>query len=604
MRRTYARRGEAVLALWAFTALALLGAGLPLPKKKRSEPPPPKVEEAVGDAAFIGSPMDMRLEGVGLVVGLDNTGGDSPQSYYRTTLINEMRKAQVDNPSKLLTDPSVAMVIVRLKVPVGTTTSDRLDVELELPPNSNTKSLAGGYLLTCQLRETLIAKGGEVKEGAPLAVAQGPVMTGTEAKPDNLKVGRVLGAARVKKNTPFTLIIKENRRSFRTAALLEKVVNDRFPQHEGVDLKGAATAKRDTFLELKVPRIYHHHHYRFFRVVKLLPLVDSPSLREKRMEMWGKDLLDPQKSGVASLRLEGLGSSAIETLKTGLSSPNSQVRFLAAESLAFLNDESGAEVLAQTAVKTPEFRSYALAALAATDQPASRMKLIKLMDQPDVEVRYGAFDSLRTLDPEDSFLGRVRVLDQEPEPEESDSMSIAIASVNRRRKPLKEDPFELYVIDCEGPPLVHVSRTRRNEVVVFGRDQKLLTPIVLRTGPILLNAADGDEKLQISRIAPTQVGDLDTKVSSRLEVADVLRETANLGARYPDVVTLLQAASRQKNMAGPLVLDAVPTPSALYDEAAILGRDMTKKDDNLKKTKLEEPKKGFFGRMFGPIFKR
>ena len=61
--------------------------------------------------------------------------------------------------------------------------------------------------------------------------------------------------------------------------------------------------------------------------------------------------------------------------------------------------------------------------------------------------------------------------------------------------------------------MIHVARTRRCEIVVFGRGQKLLTPVVLGTGSILLNAADGDEKVQISKIVPSQFGDGDQKVA-------------------------------------------------------------------------------------------
>ena len=60
----------------------------------------------------------------------------------------------------------------------------------------------------------------------------------------------------------------------------------------------------------------------------------------------------------------------------------------------------------------PKFRAYALAALAALDEPAAHMKLRKLMDEPSIEVRYGAFNALRTLDPTDPFLGLVRVMDR------------------------------------------------------------------------------------------------------------------------------------------------------------------------------------------------
>ena len=608
MRRTVPRRPWAQRALVAIAALALLQMGAGPTKKKGKEPPPPKVQETVGDLSFVQSKGEMKVEGVGLVVGLDNTGANPPPSWQRQQLVDEMSKAGVEHAEKLLDSPQVSMVIVRLTIPIGVGPGDRLDVQVEVPQACSTRSLAGGYLLMTRLREVMIA-GGAPKPlgGADIALAQGPVMIGTPAKPNDPKVGRVLGGGRVKKEHPFTLVIKENRKSFRTAKMLETVVNERYHQTENGKQKGVATAKSDTYLVLKVPPIYHQNQDHFFRVVQLLPMIDSPELRTRRIAAWSKDLLDPKAAGVAAMKLEGLGPEGIGPLKEGLKSPNAQVRFFCAEALAYLNDTSGVQALGETATQLKDFRAYALAALAAIDQPASHLELRKLMDQPEIEVRYGAFNALRTLDAHDPFLGLVRVLDEpkqetEDDGESTDSMALAIASAARRSRERRDDPFALYVVDSDGPPLVHVSRTRRSEIVVFGRQQKLLPPVVLGTGAILLNAAVNDEKIEVSKIVPSRFGDADIKITSTLELADVVRKTAGLGATYPEIVSILEAAKRQRNLAGALVVDAVPVSNRVYLEA-VLGTDTTaKRDDSLKRASDDASRPGrrwlfgFFGR--------
>jgi hypothetical protein len=302
---------------------------------------------------------------------------------------------------------------------------------------------------------------------------------------------------------------------------------------------------------------------------------------------------------VAALQLEALGSGSIEPLKTGLKSQSAQVRFFSAEALAYLGDTSGVDVLGESAVRQPEFRAYALAALAVIDQPASHAKLRKLMDEPEIELRYGAFNALRTFDPHDPFLGRVRVLEEpkrDDEDEPIDSMAVAIASASRRARPV--DPFALYVVDSEGPPLVHVSRTRRSEIVIFGRQQKLLPPIVLGTGSIWLNAAVNDDRIELSKIVPSQFGDADSKLTTTLDLAEVVRHAANLGASYPDIVTILETADRQKNLAGPLVVDAVPSSNRVYLEA-ILGRDTTAKRDDAVRRTSGDTSKPRWRRLFG-----
>ena len=162
-------------------------------------------------------------------------------------------------------------------------------------------------------------------------------------------------------------------------------------------------------------------------------------------------------------------------------------------------------------------------------------------------------------------------------------MALAYATKSNGRS-VQDDPFSLYVVDSEGPPLVHVSRSRRSEIVIFGRELKLLPPIVLDTGPILLNASQYDNKLEISKIVASRSGEGDTKISTTLDIAEVVKRTANLGATYPDVVAILERADRQKNLPGKLVVDAVPTANSKYLEA-VLGKDLTgKRDDAVKRT--------------------
>ncbi|MDE2508830.1 MAG: flagellar basal body P-ring protein FlgI [Planctomycetota bacterium] len=585
----------ALVALVAFVMIAA-GAG-----KKRKETPP-KIEETINDLAYIVSSGEAKLEGVGLVVGLDGTGGDPPPSWYRTKLVDDMRKAGVEDPNAWLADKHVSMVLVKMAMPTGVSTKDRLDIEVSVPPGCGTTSLAGGILLATPLQEVLVAKDG-AHEGKAIAVANGPILVGTAAKPTDAKVGRVLGGGRPKKDVPYNLILKDTRRGVRTSLIVETAINRRFHQRQGVDQKGLSTAKTDEYLVLAVPTTYHHNQKRFFQVVLSIPVVDTPELLDLRRQKWGKELLDPQRAGIAAIKLEALGSTALDQLKAGLKSENAQVRFFAAESLAYLGDDSGAAILGETAANNADFRVFAFAALSSLDQPAAHMALRKLMDVADVKVRYGAFDALRTLDPSDPFLGRVRVLEEPADPHADESTALSLRSVMRQRAARTEDPFLLYLVDSEGPPLVHVASSRRAEIVVFGRGTKLLTPIVLGTGPILLNAANHDDTIQMSRIVPSAYENVDEKTHSSLEVGDMIRRVANLGAKYPEIVDLLLSASKQHNLAGPLVFDALPPSSPKYLLAQVMGKDTTKKDDALNKAKYEE-KGSRTGRFFNSLFGR
>jgi hypothetical protein len=199
-------------------------------------------------------------------------------------------------------------------------------------------------------------------------------------------------------------------------------------------------------------------------------------------------------------------------------------------------------------------------------------------------------------------LGQVSVLDvpktEEPPDESPDAMAVALATAANRPRP--EDPFAFYIVDSDGPPIIHVSRTRRSEIVVFGRNQKMLTPIVLGTGSILLNAADKDDQVELSKIVPSRFGDSDVKLRTSLELGEVIRRASNLGATYPEIVAILESADRQKNLPGPLVVDAVPTAKADYFQAAIMGMDSVKVDPAVKRTAAQDSGPGSrLRRLFG-----
>lgn len=587
------------LSLLALVGAASVRAGDSKPGVKKLDlksTPTLKVDETVGHLANVQATGETPVQGVGLVVGLDMTGADPAPSMYRQKLLDQMRKARVPQAEKILASRTTSLVLVKAKIPPGISPRDTFDVELELAPNSATTSLENGFLLLTDLHQIGIAKGAEL-EGQLLASAYGPVMI----DPANPKVGRVLGAARVKKEVPYTMAMNERRRNIKTAALVQVVINQRFNQLEGIDQQGMASAKTEEYLTLKVPRNYHHNQFRYFQVVENLPVVDNEVLRGQRMAAWSKELLDPKTAGAAALRLEGMGRNSLNALKAGLKSENAQVRFFAAEALAYLNDETGVDVLSNAAIQFPQFRAQALAALAALDQPAASIRLSELMSHADAEVRYGAFDALRVQDESSAYLGRVRVLRAEPEPEPDggDAMALQIASGPRRKAARPRDPFDLYIVDCEGPPMIHVANTRRCEIVVFGRQQELLTPAVLGKGSILINAAQNDEKVQVSRIASTSDGG-DQKLACPLQIGEIIREAANLGASYPEVLSLLRDAEKHKNLPGPLIVDAVPQASDLYDQAQYAGTDTTvKKDPALTRASAESKsaRKNLFSRL-------
>ncbi len=81
MRRMVPGRPRALRALVTLAVMAATVAHVAAaPTSHKKKVRPPKIHETVGDLAYVVSKGEMQVEGVGLVAGLENTGGDSPPS--------------------------------------------------------------------------------------------------------------------------------------------------------------------------------------------------------------------------------------------------------------------------------------------------------------------------------------------------------------------------------------------------------------------------------------------------------------------------------------------------------------------------------------------
>ncbi len=154
-------------------------------------------------------------------------------------------------------------------------------------------------------------------------------------------------------------------------------------------------------------------------------------------------------------------------------------------------------------------------------------QLRELLDVPSAETRYGAFRALWAMNANDSLVKGEDLGGQ----------------------------FNYHLLSTNGPPMIHVTRSLRPEIVLFGHDQRFETPLILEAGKdILVNADDGD-KVTVSRFA---VGQPDQKRVVSDKVDDVIRAIVELGGTYPDVVLALQQAKNSRSLVGRFEVDAIP----------------------------------------------
>jgi len=534
----------------------------------------------IGDQVAVTGLHLIQIESVGLVDGLEGTGGDTPPSLYRRMLVEEMHKRGVRSPNALLEDPNKALVVVRGSVPPTIRVGERFDVEVAIPESSPATSLRSGYLLEVNMAEQAMVPGRGPRSGHTLGKAEGPILLSTgevdsDSKPSVLKRGRIPGGGVFtgglqKADRLLGLYLRSDLRGGRQTERIAEAIGRRFFDMLQGRKVPMAKAKTDQYIELRVPERYRENYMHYLQVVRAIAINESIVEQRERLERLRRSLFVPESAGRASLELEAIGSPEAKlVLREGLGHRGLEVRFYSANALAYLGDAEGAQQLALVARNEPAFRVFALAALATLDREPTVIDALRdLMTQPTVdekegqrretwsaETRYGALRALETVDRHHQVVKAEAIYGQSV----LQSLETPDGEPTRQKKPRPE--FVLHVIESAGEPMVHLTRHRRSELSLFGADQRLKTPLSLQAGRILITAPSGSETVTISRY-DTQREIQQIQTSTRL--AEVVRAIGRLEGSYPDIAQLLVTADRQSNLEGRLEFDALPKAGRIY----------------------------------------
>jgi hypothetical protein len=494
----------------------------------------------VGDYTTVTGLNLISLQGVGLVTGLPGTGSDPPPSSFRTRLIQDMRRRGIRSPNAVLRSSSTALVVIQAYLPPLIRKGEKFDIEVRVPGADDTTSLNGGWLMETHLSEQAIVPGQGAMKGHVYAKAKGPLLiTASERSKGSraalLRRGKVLGGGLSLKDRNLALFLRNDFRSVRNSRRIADRIGKRYSDYDRAGIKRPlAEAKTDQRIELLVPLRYRDNYPRYLQVVRNIAFRESEVAQRVRTQKLKRDLNNPSTAELAGMQLEAIGARAIPTLRDGLNNPSLEVRFHSAMALTYLNERDGIRTLINVVRDEPAFRVFALAALAASEEPEVSLQLRELLHEPSSETRYGAWRALTIADRRDPLV----------------------------RGETISDEFKFHVLNTNGPPMVHLTNRRKAEIVLFGSNQKFQTPLVLRAGnDILITATEGAEKVTVSRY---EAGKPDRRELVSTRVADVIRAVAELDATYPDIAQMLAQADRQHNIPGELELDSVPQSGRVY----------------------------------------
>jgi hypothetical protein len=343
----------------------------------------------------------------------------------------------------------------------------------------------------------------------------------------------VLGGGVSAISRPLGLAIAKDGASVRMSTLIGSAINGRFHTFDAGVKKGVAVPKRDNYIELSVSPRYQHNLARYLRVIRNIVLRESPVERVERLQLLEKKLQEPATAPLAALQLEALGNEGIPALKIGAGSNDPEVRFYAAEALAYLDQSEAAGPLGQAARDEAAFRWHALTALASMTHVSALDALNDLLHAPSVETRYGAFRAMR----------------------------IRNAADPATRGELLEKKFRYHVIPTTGEPLVHVARSRKPEIVVFGHEQRIKPPKFLFAGREIMVTAMENGELKVGRFQAGQDTQYETCPT---ELDKLIRTIVKVGGGYADVVQCLQEAREAGCLEARLAVEALPKPNRKF----------------------------------------
>lgn len=476
------------------------------------------------------------VQGVGMVSQLNNTGSDPGPSPHRDMLLDDMRRRNVSDPSRILSSPQTSLVLVKAVMPAGTQKGDRLDVEVRTIPRSETESLRDGWLMPTRLQEMAVL-GARIRQGNLMGSAEGAVLVDSLFEADTDKrsetSGRILGGAISNIDRSLALVLSSEHHSPRTSALIGAAINQRFHTYDRGTKRGVATPKRDNYIELTPHRRYRRNLLRYARVVQAVALREPPRALIERMDVLEGQLLAPSTAVSAAVDLEAIGDEALPTLRRGLESEEPLVRFAAAEAMAYMNEPESVDYLVESARHESAFRYHSLVALSAMTETRARDGLVELLHEPSDETRYGAFESLIAFNPRDpatngKVIGEVMALHQ---------------------------------IQSSSEPLVHVRLTKRPEIVLFGGPIKVELPAVLMAGSKIMIKSEPSGRVKVSRFA---VGEDDQSQYCDQQLSSIIEAIVGVGGSYTDVVSAIKDAKQKNKIAARVKYDAIPKPGREY----------------------------------------
>ena len=458
---------------------------------------------------------------------LPGTGGIVRPGVQREWILDEMRTREIESPEAFLDDPSTALVKLRVIANPCDSKGDILDVQVENSTECIATNLTEGYVLESRLCELAMLQG-RLRTSEPKATASGEVVilptSFTRQSEMTPLRGVVIGGARLKQDQPVGLRVDTEFRHVIVTKAIEKAINSRYFFKDSNKQTMVAEGTSDWYVGIRTVPKYKHDSAHFMSVIKCTGFGETLDEQQERLLGCRKLLADPATCRRAAAELEAIGTDAAkETLIGGLSSSDKEVRFYSAYSLAYLDCKDSVPVLLELAQSTPAARELCLVGLVVNDDSSAREALEQLLQEPDPDLRFGAFNAIRRRNPTD--------------------MSVKGVVIGKN--------FQFVQIPSS-TPLLTVSLQKQKEVILFGSNitVSLIAP-VSPTQLLTLTPMLGDQIKLTKRHTNGEI----RKAIVASDIVSVLRGLGNIDASYNDVVHTVNQLALNQTLSTPVSMN-------------------------------------------------
>ncbi len=475
-----------------------------------------------------------------IATSLPGTGGLVRPGMQRDWILDEIRTRDTANPEAFLDDASTALVKLRIVANPCNLKGDLLDVEVENSTECMATNLTEGYILESRLCEMAVLKG-QLHTGEPKATASGEMVilpTSFTRQPEmNPLRGVVIGGASLKKDQPIGLRVESEFRHVIVTKAIEKALNSRYFFKDTNKQKMVAEGTSDWYVGISTVPKYKHDPAHFMSIIKCTGFAESLEEQQERLLGCRKLLADPGTSRRAAAELEAIGTDAAkQTLIGGLTSSDKEIRFYSAYSLAYLDCKDSVPVLLELAQSTPTARALCLVGLVVNEDSSAREALEQLLQEPDPDLRFGAYKAIRLRNPNDLCVkGEVM------------GKSFQFVQV----------PSSI--------PLLAVSLQQNKEVILFGNSIAVSLNTKISPTPLLtLSPMFGDEIKLTKRHGNGEI--TNTMVAS--DVVSILRGLGSIQANYNDVVHTINQLALNQALATPVAMNPLHNQDRQIVDAA------------------------------------